>query len=447
MHDWSDFVRFEPEATFRPESIAELEGLLTDIAEGRVEASELRVLGSMHSCARICESRAVLDVTALPKTLEWAPDLGAVTISANHTLHETLDLLAENDKSLGGTGGTYHQTLAGLISTSTAPATPKLSLYDALHWVEYVTIDPASKRAVTRRVHLGEPDFGGMVCSLGAIGVITRVHVSVRDQPYFEAVHEVVPMMSILGDLEGTSQKYDFWRVNWVPDSDDALLWAAKRIPKEKADANGDYEPDGAENMLAFLFKHWDKLAFGKPGPLLDPVMEAVYDVMAAFYNMSSDRRVTGPLRNILPVDKRAPLRVAMAEWAFAPSDLERVLACCRKYFDAHGWPNIPTEIELSKTDEWWMSPWNWPGLPYVVKMNFMYLTEICTTTEERELLLSHLRGLWNALDAENIPFKAHWGKINFLTPERVARDYGIARFRPLIHPLFVNPYLRERLG
>ena len=61
------------------------------------------------------------------------------------------------------------------------------------------------------------------------------------------------------------------------------------------------------------------------------------------------ERNFTGPLRNMLPVDRRAPLRVAMAEWSFRPQDLQRVLGECEQYFGEHRWPNIPTEIELDE--------------------------------------------------------------------------------------------------
>jgi hypothetical protein len=53
---------------------------------------------------------------------------------------------------------------------------------------------------------------------------------------------------------------------------------------------------------------------------------------------------------------------------------------------------------------------------------------------------------LWDRLRAEGIPFKAHWGKINFLTPEFVAENYDLAAFEELTHPLFVNPYLAARI-
>jgi hypothetical protein len=158
-------------------------------------------------------------------------------------------------------------------------------------------------------------------------------------------------------------------------------------------------------------------------------------------------KKATGPLRNMLPVDRRAPLHVAMAEWSFDPAQLDRVLAECTRYFGDHGWPNIPTEIELTRTDQAFMSPWRWEGLPYIVKFNFMYLTEVLTRPGEKEAVHQHLRGLWEHLERAGIPFKAHWGKINFLDPDFVRRNHRLDDFLPFVSPMFVNDYLRERIG
>jgi hypothetical protein len=93
------------------------------------------------------------------------------------------------------------------------------------------------------------------------------------------------------------------------------------------------------------------------------------------------------------------------------------------------------------------MSAWNWEGLPYIVKFNFMYLTEVCTRPGEKDEIYAHLRGLWEHLQAAGIPFKAHWGKINFIDPEFVRRNHQFGAFAPLISPMFVNDYLVERIG
>ncbi len=93
------------------------------------------------------------------------------------------------------------------------------------------------------------------------------------------------------------------------------------------------------------------------------------------------------------------------------------------------------------------MSPWNWDGLPYIVKFNFMYLTEVCTEPGEKEAIFAHLRGFWQQLEAAGVPFKAHWGKINFIDPAFARRNHRLDAFRPLAAPMFMNDYLAERIG
>ena len=71
----------------------------------------------------------------------------------------------------------------------------------------------------------------------------------------------------MLADLDATSAKYDFWRVNWAPKSDKALLWAATAVPPEQSKPDGDYSTDQSEHVLDVVFKVLDKL--GGTGPLL----------------------------------------------------------------------------------------------------------------------------------------------------------------------------------
>jgi FAD/FMN-containing dehydrogenase len=372
INDWSNFVSFSPRLYFKPQSLNELKGFLSAIAQGMLETSHIRVLGSLHSCSNIFVSDTIIDVSLLPKTLEFSDDNSVVTASANWTLSEFFQKLGQRGKSLAALGGTNAQTLAGIMSTNTAPATPKRSIYDLVNWVEYMTIDPITKEVVEKRVTRADAEFNAVVGSLGAIGIITKIQFRTVDQLFFAVTMRIMDMADALEDLDATSAQYDFWRVNWIPESDKALLWAARQIPREEADLEGDYDPDEAETVLNFVFMLWDRVSKGAAGPLLDNTMKVVY-----------------------------------------------------KYL---------------------MSPWNWEGLDYIVKFNFMYLTDVCKTEAEKALIRDHLRGLWDRLIQEGIPFKAHWGKINFMDPQFVAQNYQLAAFEKLIHPLFLNRYVAERV-
>lgn len=438
IKDWGDVIAFRPDLVLRPTSLDELKAALEQLhRDGR----RARVPGSLHSCSEIVVSDAILDTSRLPKQIDFDDGDGAVEVSANVSLHDFLAALGRRGKSVTATGGTDHQTLAGLLSTGTAGASSRWALFEPLEWAELVTVDPVTGKAVERRIARGDDDFPAVVTSLGLLGVLTRLRLRLVDERHFEVVMHVVDIDDVLPDLERTSELYDFWRVNMVPDSTKALLWAATDIPRSDAEPDGDYPEDRSEQLLDTVFQILDRL--GGEGPLLSGPLEVVYDVMARTYD---DRRFTGPLRNMLPVDRRAPLRVAMAEWSFRPQDLQRVLGECEEYFGEHRWPNIPTEIQLTKVDDSLMSAWNWPGLPYVVKFNWMYLTEVCKRPEEKAEIFSHLHGLWRHFEQVGIPFKAHWGKINFIDPEFARRNHDVERFLPLTSPLFMNDYLAERL-
>jgi hypothetical protein len=437
--DWAKFVSFKPQLYFRPRDIDGLKSFLAAMQQGVFPQKVVRVLGGLHSCSEICVSDAIIDTSDLPRTIEFDAAYTTVTVSANWHLHDFLATLSEHGKSINATGGTDEQTLAGLISTNTAPATPQYAIYDLVNWLEYLTIAEDQRSVVEKHISRTDPEFPAVIGSLGAIGIITKVQFRLIDELYFETIQKFIKVKEVLSDLARTSQKYDFWRVDWIPDSDEGLLWAANKIPTAKPD--GDYPIDQSENILVFIFKALDKLE--SAGPKLDLAMRVVYEGLEFAYR---EIKVSGPLRNMLPIDRRAPLHVAMAEWSFNPIDLNRLMECCKEFYKDNGWPNLPIEIELTKTDNYLMSAWNWPGLDYIIKFNFMYLTDISGTEPEKAEIIAHLQGLWNHLVDKGIPFKAHWGKINFMDYDFVRGHYELDRFKPFIHSLFVNPYLTERL-
>lgn len=438
--DWGLMVGFTPSLYHAPDSLDALARVLSDAA--RTPDRKIKVIGGLHSCSTIFQNDIVVDLSRIPLQFECTPSLsgggGQVVASAHMHVHEFLARAADHGLSLTATGGTDAQVLAGLIATNTAGATVHTTIYETLAWVEYLAPD-STGAIVLRRVTRGDPDFPGMIASLGVVGVMTTVCFDLVPQRFFTATTTVPTPQSVLGDLDATNAKYEFWRIQWLPENDQLCqLWAANPMPGP-GPADGDYPPDAAEELASQLMGIAHELGAGFK---LDPIVKELYDRLARGYQAT---RNTGPLRLMIPVDRNAPLRVAMAEWSFAPADVSRAMDVCRAYWNANGWPNLATEVECTKTDDYWMSAWNWPDLDYIVKFNFQYLTSYLTDVEKQGLV-AHLQGLWSAFDAAGIPFKAHWGKINFLDPPRVAARYGFERFRPLVWPQLVNDYLAARL-
>jgi FAD/FMN-containing dehydrogenase len=258
LHDWATMVNINPRLYYRPQSVDQLKAMLTGLWQEGVTPDRIRVTGSRHSCSTIFASDGVIDVSELPKTIVFAPDNSSVTVSSNWVLRDFLIECGKRNKSLSATGGTDAQTLAGLISTNTAPATPKHSMYDLLQWVEYLALDPKARSVTLKRVTRGDPEFPAMVCSLGAVGILTTVCFNLIDEPYYDTVQSVVKLADILTDIEATSKKYEFWRINWIQETDEGLLWTANPVPAKDSKPNGDYSPDGSESILKFIYLHID---------------------------------------------------------------------------------------------------------------------------------------------------------------------------------------------
>src|SRR3954454_20987658 len=217
MEDWGQLIAFRPGLVLKPASLDELKATLEAVHRGEHATGRVRVPGSLHSCSEIVVSETILDISSLPKTMDFEAGNAAVVASANVTLHDFLAELGRRGKSLTATGGTDHQTLAGLISTGTAPASPREALYDLLDWVELVTVDATTGRAVERRISRGDADFPAVVCSLGLLGVLTRVGFRLVDERHFSVAQKMLRLDDVLADLDATSTRYDFWRVNWAP--------------------------------------------------------------------------------------------------------------------------------------------------------------------------------------------------------------------------------------
>ena len=90
MQDWGELVSFRPDVVLRPTSLDELEDTLERIHAGEAGSGRVRVPGSLHSCSEIVVSDAILDTSALPKSMDFDEGDGAVVATANVSLHDFL---------------------------------------------------------------------------------------------------------------------------------------------------------------------------------------------------------------------------------------------------------------------------------------------------------------------------------------------------------------------
>jgi FAD/FMN-containing dehydrogenase len=244
--DWGKTVSFTPRIYVAPTSIDELTSFLNDTLPRLPEGASLRVLGGLHSCSEIFVSDVVIDTSRLP--LEFEATLlpggaGTVVASAHMHVHDLLYRAAAHDLSLTATGGADAQTLAGLIATNTAGAMVYHGVYETVDWVEYLTVAPDGKSIVLKRVGNSEPEFRAVICSLGVIGFVLRIGFTLVKQVYYQCEYHIQTLSQVLDDTVKTNGLYDFWRIEWIPDTDFVQLWTATPIDG-RGDPNVSYPDD-----------------------------------------------------------------------------------------------------------------------------------------------------------------------------------------------------------
>jgi FAD/FMN-containing dehydrogenases len=455
--DWSKVFTFTPTNVLCPTSPQELSQMLKDN-----ENKKISVIASAHSCSGNYSSDTVISLKEMPYVLtdlSENKDHSYIRVSANTTFREILVRLAEFGRALPATGGVDEQQLGGLIGTDTTPATKERQIFSGVVSIEYATKDNA--------VNIAEGcDLNAFIANLGINGVITYINWNTIPDQGFRVIQRIRPVEDLIlllaqghnfinDEDDDNTEEYTIWRFNWIPDSDYALLWAARQIDTTDPDyvPEGDYVERYRMPLEMHIYNFIAQLT--STDPFCNPILKAVFEIMKVLYeNNTEDNTYYGPLRNMLPVDRFVNQKVycSMAEWAFLPSDIFVVYQLYKNYFKANKWPNLPLEIEYVKCDDYYMSPWNSSkmetgGVPFLVKINMMwYSLGDRREPNFRQTVENHARGLWDILKENNITFKAHWGKINFTTPADVRRLYDWSEFKPFIQPQFLNAYYASRL-
>ncbi len=179
-----------------PRSLEELQELI--VAEPRV-----RALGSRHSFTDMADTEGVLvSLSALPVTVEVDEAARSAAVSAGALYGDVAVALHEQGWALGTMASLPHISVAGAIATGThGSGDGQGSLAAAVNAVELVGAD-----GELRRWARGEPDFDGVVVSVGALGVVTRVWLDV--EPAYEMAVDCLvdlPWKALSDDLDAVT--------------------------------------------------------------------------------------------------------------------------------------------------------------------------------------------------------------------------------------------------
>lgn len=189
---WAGTHTFGASRLHRPTSVEEVSRLVADSAR-------IRALGTRHSFNDLADSDQLLTLVDLDPAFEIDEDASTVTVASGTRYGVLAAWLERQGYALHNMGSLPHISIAGATATAThGSGDGNGVLSTAVAAVELVTADGS-----ILTIERGHEDFAGVVPSVGALGVITRITLDV--EPTFrvrQAVFQNLDWETVLVGLD-----------------------------------------------------------------------------------------------------------------------------------------------------------------------------------------------------------------------------------------------------
>jgi alditol oxidase len=165
--NWAGNHAYAAARLHRPGSVGELQELVAG-------ARRLKAIGTRHCFNDVADfpGGELVSVAGLPAGIEIDRSRHSVTVGAATTYGELAPVLDAAGYALANLASLPHCSVAGSVATATHGSGERhRNLAAAVSAVELVAADGELRRYFRDR----DPDFGGVVVALGALGVVTRL--------------------------------------------------------------------------------------------------------------------------------------------------------------------------------------------------------------------------------------------------------------------------------
>jgi FAD/FMN-containing dehydrogenase len=398
---WTNWVgnqSFTPGYAAAPRDEEEVAELVRDAAE---RGSGVRVAGARHSFTPVVETDGLLlDLSALRGVVETDARGKRATALAGTLIRDFYEPLWGQGLALKNQGDIDTQQIAGAVSTATHGSGIGNTCFSGV--VRGVQLITASGE--TRHIDESEPDLlRAAQVSVGMLGVMTRLELEVTDAYRLTEQIDLWPWEGVLERWDELVHEHRHFGFFWLPTEESAALYNLSSHEQTMADK--------------CYVKIYDNATPDQPDSAVEGSRtDRCYRIYPMVYDPNFHE-----LEYFVPLELGPDALSAMRELMLKslPDSV------------------FPLEVRTVGPDDAYLSP-NYKTATTVISVSGKPGTDYWAYLRSVDALLSEFSA------------RVHWGKLHFLTPERLHALYPEAdRFIELRRELdpsgtFLNAHLRE---
>jgi len=395
---WANWVgnqSFSPRQVVRVDSEVDVQREVARAAAGGYGA---RTVGTGHSFTPIVETDVLLDTSSLRGIIDADPSHLTVKAGPKTTIGDFGGPLWEHGLALANQGDIDTQAIAGAIATATHGSGLKQPNFSAA--LEGARIVDGSGKVVEVSRHVNADVLPALQTSIGLLGIMTEVTLKVVPAYDLHARVDIMKYDEVMERFEADIDEYRHFGLFWMPTEASATLY--------------NLHDSGADDCVV---KRYREVEVGTSSDGL-PDNERI-DRSYRIYPMVYDPNFH-EVEYFLPIEQAREImdgmRRLMLDWL--PLSV------------------YPLEIRVVAGDDAWLSP-NYQRDNLVVSISGEPGTDYWPYLRACDALFAEFGG------------RPHWGKIHFMTPERIDdlfpryQDFLAMRRRFDPKGTFLNPHLR----
>ena len=222
-HTWQNqagTARAMPSRVARPTTVDELVAAMCEAV--RLGANVRPVGSGLAISALAAAPDALIDTSELRGFVSIDEAAGTATFLAGTTVNEAATVLEGYEMSFVGAPGNGEATLAGALATGAHGYAPREGSFSAM--VAGLSLVTPNGELIRISEHHNAQYWGAARLNLGALGVVAEVTVRIRPFVELRTSRKRRNIDDLMADLSVARDKVDFYRVDWRPRTDDALL-------------------------------------------------------------------------------------------------------------------------------------------------------------------------------------------------------------------------------